>query len=134
IRLVENGSWIGTSSPDEEELEMFFHFANNAFIYRLTPSFRPENLPFPYYLRANVKNLQCQVGALHIVKATEEVIDYALVDFLGSHLKPRIYETSIAGELPEDYAMLFAHKALRGNLTHLLYEVGKRGLWVIKFG
>ncbi|KAH7712783.1 hypothetical protein AAVH_19857, partial [Aphelenchoides avenae] len=106
--------------PCDEDVEVLFHCVNNAFIYRLTLDFRPENLPFFAYLRANANELQCQVGALIII-CFEAGIDYALIDFVGVHLKPQVYKMSMANEFREDYAMLIAHNALRGSVTQLDY-------------
>lgn len=77
-------------------------------------------------MRANASELQCQIRALN-TKDSPAGIDYALVDFLGFHLKPQVYEASI-GAAParsNEYAMLFTRNALRGSVKHLVYEVSK---------
>ncbi|KAH7691414.1 hypothetical protein AAVH_40070 [Aphelenchoides avenae] len=51
-------------------------------------------------------------------RATE--IDYAVLDFVGAHLKPQVYETTIL-DIP-DYVMLFSYKALCGHIKHLEYD------------
>ncbi|KAH7699308.1 hypothetical protein AAVH_33587, partial [Aphelenchoides avenae] len=108
-------------APAEADLETLFRRVNNAFIRRLVIDFLPKDLPLPYYLWANADDLQCQIRALSF-RATGERIDYALVDFLGTHLKPRICETWSVNELSEDYVMLFTRDALRGNVTHLVFD------------
>lgn len=113
---------IAVEAPGENNLEHLFHLVNNAFVRRLSLSFRREHLRLPFYLRANADKLQCQIGALHI-RDTEAPIDHALVAFLGIHLKPSIYETSTVGLLREEYAMLFAHDDLCSNLKRLAYNV-----------
>lgn len=67
---------------DEENREMLFHRINNAFIHRFMPSFRQDDLPLLYDLRANADDLHCQINALRI-KDLEETIHYALIDFMG---------------------------------------------------
>lgn len=83
---------------------MLFHFINNSFVHRLTLSFREKDRHLPYYMRENVDDLQCHIGALHIENSVydrescmavndngeAEGIDYALADFLGEHLKPTV--------------------------------------------
>lgn len=113
-----------TLLSDEQGMEMLFIRINNAFIHRLTASFRQENLPLLNYLRGNADKLQCRIRVLHI-DGTAERIDDGVVLFLGVHLQPQVYETTVAFELREDYAMLFAHDALRGNIKHLAYKVSK---------
>lgn len=73
-------------------------------------------------MQANANGLQCQVGALHVVQSGG-AIDYALVDFLGGHLKPQVYVALMTGELSEDYVMFFKHSGLRSNIADLVYEV-----------
>lgn len=116
----------------ERELERRFHDINNSFVDRLSLSFRPEDRPFLYYLRANADDLQCHIGALHleyllgeVEHDTEGPVDYALVEFLGVHLKPRIYEMSANKEFREDYAMLFTYGALRSSVKQLVYKVSE---------
>lgn len=114
------------SMPGEWDLEMLFHQINNAFINSLSVSFLPEDRLLPFYLRANADVLHCKVGVLHVNGLPEgkaDDIDYALIDFLGVSLKPQAYETSMTGELREDYAMLFTYDALRGNVKHVAYWV-----------
>lgn len=65
--------------------------------------------------------MQCRLGVLHVMDP-QEVIDYALVDFIGVHLKPQGYELS-SDTVDEDYVMLFNQDALRGSVKHLSYEV-----------
>lgn len=105
----------------DEAPEELFRRVKNAFVHRLTVDFRATSLPLLHHLRTNADDLQCQIGALHIA-ASEEGVDYALVDFLGARLKPRVFETSMDGGGQEDYAMLLAHNALRGNIKHLEYH------------
>lgn len=81
---------------------------------------RRANLPFLNYLRANADELQCRVIALNMAT---DVIDYALVDFLGVHLQPQVYETSALLVYREDFVMLFARGALRRSVKHLEYRV-----------
>lgn len=111
-------------APGEQELETLFHRVNNAFIRRLSLRFDRGDLPIPYYLRANGDGLQCEVKHL-VVQASEEQIAYALVDFLGTHIKPRVCEIWGDTELIEDYTMLFTRDALRGSVKHLVYLVSK---------
>lgn len=103
---------------------MLFDRLNNAFVHRLTLSFCQENLHLLHYLRANANVLKCEVGLLSIGD-TSKAIDYALVDFLGAHLKPSTYETLMFHGLREDYAMFFARDAWRGNVKHLTYIVSQ---------
>lgn len=134
IRLLKDdrsGSMVEVENLNEQDLEKLFHQLNNAFVDRLTFSFRRKDLTLPYYLRANASDLQCQIGALRI-EGTSEAIDYALVDFLGACLKPQIYvvwmgqeQALMRRELCEDYAMLLKHDVLRGNVKHLECEVSK---------
>lgn len=108
----------------ERDLETPFRRLKNAFVHRLILSFGTENLPVLYYLRGNANDLQCRVSVLRIYNSVG--IDYALVDFLGAHLKPQVYERPTVREFREDYAMLFANDALRGSVKHLVYEVSKQ--------
>ncbi|KAH7706806.1 hypothetical protein AAVH_25971 [Aphelenchoides avenae] len=78
-----------------------------------------ENTPIFNHLRAKADSLQCQIRSLRVDGAAGG-IDYALADFLGVYLKPRTYTTKVADE--EDCTMLFTHRALRGNMTHLMYQ------------
>ncbi|KAH7716299.1 hypothetical protein AAVH_16299 [Aphelenchoides avenae] len=111
------------STCGEYGVEMIFHRVNNTFISRLEIGFRQEHLHLLYYLRSNVDDFQCEIRALR-VRGTEMVIDYAVVEFLGVYLKPHVYEMWIwAASVEEEYIMLFAHNALRGNLRHLVFEV-----------
>ncbi|KAH7714037.1 hypothetical protein AAVH_18610 [Aphelenchoides avenae] len=114
--------FIANHESDEAYIDMLFGRVNNSYIHRLTLSFRPENRLRLYHLRSHANHLQCQVRALRI-DATAERIDYGLVDFLGVHLEPQVFETSMTREFREDYAMLFACNALRGNVKHLAYEL-----------
>lgn len=119
------------SLNDGPQVEEFFHCINNCFVDRLTLSFRPNTHPFLYYLRARANDLQCHIRALHLEyfiwenDVREEEIDYALVDFLGVHLKPNVFEMSAHYECCEDNAMLFTHGALRENVKHLAYKVSE---------
>lgn len=119
----------------EKELETFFHRVNNDFIRRLSLSFDHVSLPLLQGLRQNASNLQCHVITLHIGD-TSEAIDNALVDFVGDHLKPQVYElsTDVDTEFSENHAMLFTHDALRGNVAHLVYTVSKILIGVRKRG
>lgn len=118
------------STRDERDLDVLFHRFNNAFIQELSLRFDGESLRLPYYLKARANDLQCLIRSLH-VGATEHGIDYGVVDFVGAHLKPEIYETKMVDRnlpdydsvLTQDYIMLFSRNALRGNVTHLEYEV-----------
>lgn len=115
----------------DQALGMLCHRLNNAFVRRMTLDFWADSLPVIYSLRANDKDLQCRLGTLHIGASYGQAIVYTLVDFLGVHLKPQIYEASFGGgdELSErvdhDYVLLFKHDALRGSVKHLEYEVSK---------
>ncbi|KAH7699674.1 hypothetical protein AAVH_33221, partial [Aphelenchoides avenae] len=80
------------------------------------------NLSIFNHLRANANDLQCRIQVLRVDSAAAEGIDYGMVDFVGVHLKPWIYATSVADH--EDYAMLFTHNALRGSIKHLVYWFG----------
>lgn len=115
-------------APSEQDLETIFHRVKKAFVHRLWLSFDQEHAPLLQRLRENTDDLQCRIRVLHIGNAWV-AIDYALVDFLGAHLKPLIYETSIEHEFSEDYSLLFRHNALRGNLKHLEFEVSTPTLW-----
>lgn len=126
IRLAENeGRRIKVVATTEKRLKMLFHRFNNAFIHRLELSFRPQDLVLPYYLQAKADELQCQVRVLCISDEAAR-IDYVLIDFLGTRLKPQVYETwSSSRGCHEDYVMLFMHKALRGTVKNLVYDVSK---------
>lgn len=100
----------------EQELQMRLNRVNNAFVRQLTLSFRLEDLALLRYLRANAGNMQCRIGTVRLDGQK------AAVDFLGVHLKPQICKTGLF-EHREDYAMLIAHNALRGNVKHFVYEV-----------
>ncbi|KAH7712431.1 hypothetical protein AAVH_20235, partial [Aphelenchoides avenae] len=102
----------------QQYMEIVFRRVNNAFVRRLTLSFDRAHLPPLNHLRANAKKLQCHIRALRI-ESTEAAIDYALVDFLGAHLKPQAYEVSKTGELRENHVKLFKHDALRDKVKHL---------------
>lgn len=121
VRLVKDQRMM-TLASSEHDLDALFYRVNNTFIHRLRLSFSPGNLPFPGYLRASANDLQCRIGILSIHGSVEK-IDDALVHFLGAHLKPKVYETWIVGQLREDYTMLFTHDALRGGLTDIVYKV-----------
>lgn len=110
--------------PDELDVHEVFHRVNDSFIRRLELIFAPEDLVAAFHLQANANDLQCQIEALCVVDSEEE-IDYVLVDFLGIHLKPQVYEASTAVELFEDCALLFTHNALRGNVKHVIYRVSR---------
>ncbi|KAH7711667.1 hypothetical protein AAVH_21024, partial [Aphelenchoides avenae] len=114
VQLLEEGERV-LLGPEG----LFLH-ANNAFVHRLALSFDRERLLPLYYLHANASELQCHIGAL-FVEASDEEIDFALVDFLGICLKPQVYEASTDGELCEEQAMLFTRNALRQHITHLVY-------------
>ncbi|KAH7699168.1 hypothetical protein AAVH_33729, partial [Aphelenchoides avenae] len=121
VRLFEDDDSIIVARPNNRPLEMLFHRFNNAFVFRLAINFRQMDLPLLHYLRANASDLQCRIRALHIDGA-EERIDYDLIGFLGLILKPQVYEVSLRGELHEDYATLFTHKALRDDVKHLVFN------------
>lgn len=107
----------------EQDLETLYRRVNNAFVDRLELSFHPEDSILLYHLRASASHLQCQIGALR-VQAKSVEIDYLLVDFVGVHLKPKAYEMSVWSEDDiEEYERLYTHNALRGNVTHLAYDV-----------
>lgn len=107
---------------DEQDREELFHRINNAFVRRLTLSFYRAELLYLDYLRANANNLQCQIRRLHIEDSGKD-IDYALLDFLGVHLKPQIYEATILFAHREDIIMLFTRTALRDTVRHVVYWV-----------
>lgn len=121
-------------APDEQDLEAVFHRFSNAFIRRLTLDFVLEDLPLPYYLRANANDLQCEISVLRV--GATSGIDYALADFLGLHLKPETFEVWSDNELSDDTALLFKRDAYRGNIKHVVYEVGNPHLmgmvWLIR--
>ncbi|KAH7703897.1 hypothetical protein AAVH_28927 [Aphelenchoides avenae] len=107
----------------EQDLEALFHRTNNAFVHRLALSFDEGNSLLLDCLQANTDELQCQVQILATVGVDVEIdIDDALVIFVGTHLAPQIYHTSMF-EFRADYAMLFAHAALRGSIQHLKHEL-----------
>lgn len=125
IRLMKDQyvhHFDSTLATGEQDPEMLYHRINNAFIERLALSFRQRALCHLKYLRANAEDIQCKIGTLRI-DGCAAAVDYALIDFLGGHLKPKIYETWMYDLLRRDYATLFAHNALRGKVTHLVYEV-----------
>lgn len=120
---------LSMPSSDEHDTEAVFHRLNNAYIERLTLSFRQDDVVLLHYMRASFDLLQCRIHALHIRKP-EATIDYALVDFIGSHLKPTAYEMSVEpdlfppdGQLVEEYTALYRHDAMHSNVSRLLYEV-----------
>lgn len=125
IQLFNDVDDAMVGASGEEDLQMIFRRVNNAFVHRLALSFRSENLPFLYHLRANSNDLQCRVKALHIENVDNAAeIDYTLVGFLGVHLKPRVYEMSTwAASVKEAFVTLFANNAFGGNMKHLVYEV-----------
>lgn len=85
IQLLEDelyADMIHVTAPGEQELETIFYRVNNAFVHRLALSFLREDIPVPYYLRANANELQCQIGVL-CTEETYEAVDYTLVDFLA---------------------------------------------------
>ncbi|KAH7709225.1 hypothetical protein AAVH_23516 [Aphelenchoides avenae] len=105
IRLRETDKAVRGKQAREE----LFDRVNNAFVDRLVLSFRRENLSVLHGLRARVDDLQCQIRALRVTDAVEEdgnkvALDYALIDFLGVHLKPQLYEATTS---EEGHAMLF---------------------------
>lgn len=67
-------------------MDMLFNRLNNAFIHRMSLRFCSKILPLLYYLQANASDLQCPIGALH-TRPSGEVIDHALVEFIGVHLQ-----------------------------------------------
>ncbi|KAH7721301.1 hypothetical protein AAVH_11151, partial [Aphelenchoides avenae] len=74
---------------------------------------------------ARADDLQCQIRVLRVTDVVEEdgnkvALDYALVDFLGVHLKPQLYEATTN---EEGHAMLFAQRALRDVVSHLVYDL-----------
>ncbi|KAH7716288.1 hypothetical protein AAVH_16287 [Aphelenchoides avenae] len=111
------------STQCERNFETLFHRVNNAFIHQLTLNFFRECLRLPYYLLANSTELQCKIRTLQ-VDALDNDIDYALVDFIGVHLKPQVYEAWVDVGTNEEYVMLFARNAVRGNVKYLEYECG----------
>lgn len=121
---LPRGEWVRLDSAarGEDDVDMLFHRVDNAYVYRWTISFRRVDLWRLYRLREKANDLQCQIEILRILDITD-AIDYALVDFLGVHLKPRVYNLSTSGQLRQDYATLFKHDSLRGNLKHLHYNV-----------
>ncbi|KAH7712426.1 hypothetical protein AAVH_20230 [Aphelenchoides avenae] len=136
----ENYDVVALAAVDDD-LTIVLHRLDNAFIHRLMVSFLEENLRFAHYIRANASELQCQIRTLHIDGSQEEQdgravgIDYDLLDFLGAHLKPQIYKSSIADVLREGCVMLLPHDALRSNVTHLVYEafeMAERGNEVVR--
>lgn len=123
LQLVEGDDGINVEATTEADLETFFHRVNNAFIHELEfGGFCQESHRRLCRFLATANSLQCQIGALRI-EVSKEGIDYALIEFLGVHLKPHTYEVSMIGKLREDYVMLFTHEALRGSVRHLVCEV-----------
>lgn len=92
-------------------------------------NFHRGDLRLLSYLPTKADAPQCQIRTLSI-RATEARINYTLVGFLSAHLKPQVYEIWTEGELPEDYAMLFVHGVLFGNLRHLVFKVSTLSLEV----
>lgn len=128
IRLTEEQLLIVRQAQSEQGLEMLVHRVSNAFISHLRMSFRRNDPPLLYRLMANVENLQCQIRCLKVdVDDDEEAsIDYALVDFLGVHLRPQVYEVSTwSASCEEEYAKLFAHNSLRDSVKHVDYDVSQ---------
>lgn len=132
IKLLQHGGdWTRNATRGEQALETLVRRINNAYIHRLTLSFHRMDLPLPYYLRANADRLRYHVRALSIDDTVEVEayggkvgIDSALVDFLGSRLKPQIFLASM-WTLREEYAMIFKHDALRSSVRRLEYEASK---------
>lgn len=125
--MLEDDDSMTVATDKQGYREMLFRHVNNAFVGQLTLQFREKHLRFPYALWGNAKDLQCQVGVLRLMRL-DEPIDYGLIEFLGSRLKPQTLETWLQGvreDAEDDYATLFAHNALRGHVTHLVYRVGK---------
>lgn len=115
-------------AQSEHGLEMLFRRVSNAFIGQLRMSFRRNDPPLLYHLKANADNLQCQIRSLQVEVDDDEraSIDYALVGFLGVHLRPQVYDVSTwDASCEEDYAKLFAHNALRDSVKHVKYEVSQ---------
>lgn len=119
MKLARGGAWLGP-----QNLEMVFRRVDNAFIHRLELTFEPANRALFRSLSANTDELQCHVGTFYPFLAHVQ-IDYVLVDFLCNLLKPQTYETEMAVERREDYAMLFTRAALRGSIKHLEYKVSQ---------
>lgn len=112
------------SSRNQQDLELLFHGLNNAFVDRLTTCFHREDLSLLHCLRTKANDLQCRIRMLYI-EDTLEKVDYALVDFLGLHLRPQICKLEMAREVREDYATLLAYGALRDSVTRWEYQVRK---------
>ncbi|KAH7714033.1 hypothetical protein AAVH_18606 [Aphelenchoides avenae] len=127
-------NWIDVPASSEQDLEKLFHRVNNAFIRVLEFSFCPEDLAPLNYLRTKVGELQCQIRSLRIRASTAE-IDYAVVDFLGVHLKPQVYHFSTyRPRFEEASAMLFARNSLRDCVAHLeynMFETAERGTKIV---
>lgn len=113
-------------NPGEEHNETLFRLANNAFVHRLTFEIEYDYIHLPYALKANATQLQCQVEIVRLERINDE-IDYDLIAFLGADLKPKSWETCLEDDphREEEFAMLFAHNALRGRVPHLVYEVSQ---------
>lgn len=121
MRLLQDDRYdFNAVAAGEEDLEMFFHRVNNAFVHQMALSLRQEDVHHLCNLRAKESDLQCQIRAL-CIRCLPAEIDYGLVDFLGVSLTPQRYGTSMNGELHEDQVMLFAHEALRRSVMHLEY-------------
>ncbi|KAH7695961.1 hypothetical protein AAVH_36973, partial [Aphelenchoides avenae] len=115
-------NWIDVPASSEQDLETLFHRVNNAFIRVLSFSFYREDLAPLNYLTAKTGELQCQIRSLRI-RASTAGIDYALVDFLGVHLKPQVYHFSTyRPRFEEASAMLFVRNSLRHCVVHLEYN------------
>lgn len=125
LQLLEDVGGINVETMAGADLEVIVHRVNNAYIHRLEFSCQ-ENLHRLCHALAEVDNLQCWTGTPRIEVWVNDRFDLALIVFLGL-LKPQAYETSMVGELREDYVMLFVHNALRNSVSHLLYEVSNPG-------
>lgn len=101
---------------------MLFARVNNAFVETFEVSFiRGLNgARFLGYLRDRTAGLQCRINVLSIADFMElpADIDYALVDFVASHLKPQSLDAEYDAQ--QSYCATFQGRAsIRSTLRHV---------------
>ncbi|KAH7714474.1 hypothetical protein AAVH_18200 [Aphelenchoides avenae] len=115
----------------EYESDVLLHYVDNAFIHRLAFADRKMDLGFLRYMQEHADSLQCRIRTLNVDWSMFEFgvtpFDDALFDFIGTHLKPRVYESQLfpicRNAHIERELLLFARSSFSDKIKHVEYHL-----------
>ncbi|KAH7714452.1 hypothetical protein AAVH_18178 [Aphelenchoides avenae] len=112
----------------EYESDKLLRYVDNALIRRLAFADREMDLAFLRYMKEHTTAFQCSIQTLHVEWSMFEFND-TLFDFIGTHLKPRVYEAQLFPICRDAHIerelLLFARSSFCDKVKHVEYHLNE---------